>query len=70
MRTWDGLFVCRADWETRHPQDFVRGRKDIQNVPNPRPEPAEDFIGPTAAILTESDAVIQDEGGLYLMVEQ
>jgi hypothetical protein len=70
MRTWDGLFVCRADWETRHPQDFVRGRKDIQNVPNPRPEPGEDFIGPTAAILTESDAVIQDEGGLYLMVEQ
>jgi len=25
---WDGLRVCPDDWETRHPQDFVRGRHD------------------------------------------
>ena len=69
-RTWDGLFVCRADWETRHPQDFVKGRKDLQNVPNPRPEPVESFIGPTEAIMTELGAVLQSEDGLYIMVEQ
>lgn len=45
-RTWDGLYVCHEDFETRHPQDFVRGRKDIQNVPNARPEPLENIIGP------------------------
>jgi hypothetical protein len=22
---WDGYKVCELDWETRHPQDFVRG---------------------------------------------
>lgn len=70
MRTWDGLYVCRADWETRHPQDFVRGRKDVQNVPNPRPESVDDFIGPTASILTETETVILTEDGLFLMVEQ
>lgn len=21
---WDGFKVCRADWEPRHPQEFVR----------------------------------------------
>lgn len=46
FRTWDGLYVCREDWEPRHPQDFVRGRLDNQNVPNPRPEPLETIVGP------------------------
>ncbi len=45
-RTWDGLYVCREDFETRHPQDFVRGRRDNQAVPNPRPEPLFTTIGP------------------------
>lgn len=27
-KTWDGLVVCPDDWDYRHPQDFVRGRKD------------------------------------------
>lgn len=48
FRTWDGLFVCYADWETRHPQDFVRGRKDNQNVPDARPEAVDNIIGSLA----------------------
>lgn len=27
-KTWDGLFVCKADWEARHPQDFVRVKEE------------------------------------------
>jgi len=27
-KRWDGLIVCPDDWEVRHPQDFVRARKD------------------------------------------
>ena len=27
-KRWDGLIVCHDDWEIRHPQDFVRARKD------------------------------------------
>lgn len=69
FRTWDNLYVCREDFETRHPQDFVRGRKDRQNVPDPRPEPSDVFIGPTEAIMTETEFPIQNEDGTFLMVE-
>lgn len=52
FKTWDGLYVCAPDFETRHPQDFVRGRKDRQNVPGARPEPADNIIGPLTTALT------------------
>lgn len=42
--TWDGLFVCRKDWEPRQPQDFVRGRVDDQSVPIARPEQPDRFL--------------------------
>jgi hypothetical protein len=29
-REWTGLVVCTPCWEPRHPQDFVRARKDTQ----------------------------------------
>lgn len=41
---WDNRLVCLKDWEPRHPQEFVRGRKDKQRVNNPRPEPADVFL--------------------------
>ena len=43
-REWTGLMVCRDDFETRHPQDFVRGVADRQVVPVSRPEPADVFL--------------------------
>lgn len=54
-KRWDGLIVCDADFESRHSQDYVRGRKDRQNVPDPRPEPAPVYAGPS--------------GGPWLLVE-
>jgi hypothetical protein len=33
-KRWDNLLVCSEDWETRHPQDFVRG-----TGPDPKPLP-------------------------------
>lgn len=44
---WDGLRVCLKDYESRHPQDFVRGRRDRQAVRNARPEMRDQFITPT-----------------------
>lgn len=41
---WDKLRVCEKDWEPRHPQDFVRGKRDRQRVPNPRPEATDTFL--------------------------
>lgn len=53
---WDGLMVRRSEFEERHPQDFVRGRKDRQSVPDPRPESANTFIGPVITTLTSDVA--------------
>lgn len=43
-KTWDNLIVCPNDFEERHPQDFVRGRKDKIYVDDPRPEPEDVFL--------------------------
>lgn len=53
-RTWDGLYVCSEDFETRHPQDFVRGRVDNQVVPNPRPETIDNLSGPLMTHLSSA----------------
>jgi len=37
---WDGLMVCPADYEMRHPQDFVRTLDEYLGAVGPvRPEP-------------------------------
>ena len=36
---WDGFIVCPADFETRHPQDFVKAKTDKITVPFTRPIP-------------------------------
>ena len=39
--TWDHRLVCPSDWEPRHPQDFVRSRKDDMSAKGPvRPPPS------------------------------
>ena len=44
-KTWDNLIVCPDDWEPRHPQDFVRGRRDDIRAKEPvRSEPADLFV--------------------------
>src|SRR5687768_16142947 len=48
VKTWDNFIVCAPStgkfcFETRHPQDFVRTKKDDQTVPFRRPEQAEVF---------------------------
>lgn len=37
-RRWDNMRVCSEDFEERHPQDFLKGKPDRQNVPWTRPE--------------------------------
>jgi len=36
---WDGLKVCREDWEPRHPQDMIRIPRTEKSPPWTRPEP-------------------------------
>jgi hypothetical protein len=41
-REWTGLQV--EDPDPRHPQEFVRGKRDYQAPPNPSPENTDTFI--------------------------
>lgn len=43
-KRWDGMMVDDRCFETRHPQDFVRGIADVQTPPFSRPEPSEVFF--------------------------
>ncbi len=44
-KTWDNLIVCEADYEARHPQDFVRSKEDNQSAKGiVRPEPTDAFV--------------------------
>jgi hypothetical protein len=52
LKRWDGLYVCREDFEERHPQDFVSGVVDRQTVPDPRPEAVDGFTGPLTTTTT------------------
>ena len=44
VKDWQGLMVCKEDYETRHPQDFVRGVPDNPTPPWTRPEPTDAFV--------------------------
>lgn len=47
-KRWDGLMVCKDDWETRHPQDLYRFPEGTESVvPWTRPEPTDNFVEET-----------------------
>ena len=46
QKRWDGLIVCREDWEQRHPQDLLRVQREQISVPWSRPYPATDTFIP------------------------
>jgi hypothetical protein len=50
-KQWDGLMVCRKDWSPRHPQEFVRGRKDNQSTPFTRNEATDVFTASATALV-------------------
>jgi hypothetical protein len=43
-KRWDGVLACEKDFEHRHPQDFIRARKDGKPLPFVSPEPADTFV--------------------------
>jgi len=60
-RRWDGMMVCKDDYETRHPQDLIRINKEVIAPPWTRPEPPDVFIS--------LPSFITDENGQYLLLE-
>jgi hypothetical protein len=43
-KRWDGLIVCKDDYEVRHPMDFIRVKPEKHGVPFSRPEPPDVFL--------------------------
>jgi hypothetical protein len=43
-KEWTGLLVEERVWEARQPQDLVRGVRDDQSVPEPRPVAPNTFV--------------------------
>lgn len=41
-KRWDGMMVCKKDFEVKHPTLFQRSRKEKSGVPWSRPEPEDE----------------------------
>lgn len=52
MKRWDGAFVRKSGWETRHPQDFVKARNDPYPLKDVRPQT------PSAAVSNTPSATV------------
>jgi hypothetical protein len=74
LETWDGLMVCRRDWEPRHPQDYVRARKESAALPWVRPPSEGTYViialpvGDRTSIPTDATVYFpnsSDEGTTY-----
>jgi hypothetical protein len=44
IEDWQGLMVCKKDYETRHPQDFIRVRPEKPAAAWARPEGSDVFF--------------------------
>jgi hypothetical protein len=44
-KQWNNIYTRERSFESRQPQDFVRGRKDDQTVPDARPLSQNVFLG-------------------------
>ncbi len=64
-KTWDGLRVCEADWDPKHPLLSIKARPDRQAVFDARPEPKDRFVN---VKYDYGSFCLQSPGGLYYIV--
>ncbi len=76
-KRWDGLIVCKDDFENDHPQKYIRVRESGLAVPVIRDRPEDVFVeGPVCDYITSSglaDFTVADcavTGGNGLTVER
>ena len=55
-KQWDGLIVDERYWEARHPQDTIRVPREDMRIPDERPQPIDQFIGPLITEITAAAA--------------
>lgn len=66
-KRWDNLMVCEKDWESDHPQKYLRVTSDKQSVPYVRENSDDVFVAlcyiyaiAAYADLAEADCAIAD----------
>lgn len=64
-KRWDGLIVCPADFEHRHPQDLIKHRTENTSVPFSRPEPTDTFTDVTYIVMYEVDITYSTGDAVY-----
>lgn len=55
-RRWDSLMVCEQDWETRHPQDFIKLRSEKITPDWVREEPIDAFLNVCTIVTVQGKA--------------
>ena len=67
-KRWDGLMVCKDDFEIRQPQDFVRGVADVQAPPWTRPEAQNTYVAgfSNSQTITANYIALSTDGVLYV----
>ncbi len=80
-KQWNNYIVREQSFELRQPQDFVRGVRDDQTVPEPRPRQVNVFLqnqttinsptpyGPGTAVITVADVSIFTAGDTYSVMQ-
>lgn len=54
LRRWDGIWTCKEDWETRHPQDLIKTPRELStHVPFVSNSIDGPNVGPTYTIPLE-----------------
>ena len=60
-KQWQGYWVCKEEWEPRHPQDYVKGVVDLQTVPWAQPDNWT-YVGPNICTVQSKSAIPSDAG--------
>jgi hypothetical protein len=62
QKQWNNIIVRDRSFENRQPQDFVRGRRDDQTVPQPRPRQVNVFLGTQTTVVSASTGSAFSDG--------
>lgn len=69
-KRWDGAMVCEWDWETRHPQEFIRVKPDSSALPWTRSENDGIDVGPAVSCNGFEEETISAQAANQLFLAQ
>lgn len=67
LKRWDGVYVCKPDWEPRHILDFFEPPKPERQIPWSQPE-NQDSVVPTLTLALGEIHVLEDTDDPYMWI--